>query len=533
MLNGRRPERGVVTALDPAEWETHWSANLRPIDAALAESIATVEASGHSASIFHAGPDAMVQVFSLPGKRRDAALAARLALEEQSGRALEGSPHAVSCIGADLEHDPPLTHFLGCADSETGARVIAEWAARAGLAVARIAPIEAGTLTSVARQALETGSAGVEVRLRLGEDGSALEASEGGSLRLLRPVDVDLAVLVEALTRPISRHDDQGGSVSLTHAEARTMLFEVGVPERDTVIDRERGLKGMDILPLLSPVLQRCVVQVRQTLRFGLDEDARAHARLRVEGPGSRIPGLAQLISEETGLPLDARPETGAEFDAPGHPDGDLMTAVRSIPADVNLVPGSVAQSLGERRMKLAIAAGIAIAFGAVAADATMTELAFRATRDELRQVSAGATEARELLELRAELDQQRGAIGAVMNAAKKTVGEPVSWSALLREIAACARPEIRIVELSAGRDGAGAVLTLRGYLVSPDETMPAPEGVSAFLDDLAASPLCASVSMGETQRSRLDRFGALQFSATIRPRTLPMTAFVSAEDAR
>ncbi|MEZ6211894.1 MAG: hypothetical protein R3B46_11690 [Phycisphaerales bacterium] len=122
------------------------------------------------------------------------------------------------------------------------------------------------------------------------------------------------------------------------------MLFEIGLPERDTVVDAARSIRGSDILALISPVLQRCVVQVRQTLRFGLDEGARTHARLRVEGPGSRIPGLAEMISEETGLPLDGVGETGAAFDAPGHPDGDLMTAVRSTPRDVNLVPGDVAR---------------------------------------------------------------------------------------------------------------------------------------------------------------------------------------------
>ena len=311
------------------------------------------------------------------------------------------------------------------------------------------------------------------------------------------------------------------------------MLFEVGVPDRDAVIDSSRSIRGSDILALISPVLQRCVVQVRQTLRFGLDEDARAHARLRLEGPGSRIPSLAEMIAEETGLQLDGAPETGAAFDAPGHQDGDLMTAVRATPNDVNLVPGAVAKCQNERRMKVMLAVGVAIAFGAIGIDTAMTEMAFRSTRDELKSVSSSAEEARRLLELRSEIEQQKGALGAVLTSAKAAVGERVVWSALLREIAAAAPRDIRIQELTAGRDGAGATLTMRAYLVSDDRSTPGPEGVRAFLETLGGSALCESVSMGETQRSMLEHRGALQFTATIRPRTLPMTVAVAEEETK
>lgn len=530
VLSGKQGERGIVTALDPSAWETAWGGGLRAFDSALGESVGAMDASGCSVSVFHAGPDAMVQMFSLPGKRNIAESAARLALSEHCGRVLEGTPHSVSFIGQDAEGDPSLTHFLGCSDGESSARMISDWIGRAGLVLSRIAPVEAGTLAALASAALERTATGVDVRLRIGEDGSALVASERGSIRMLRPVDVDLGVLVEAMTRSIVRDEGRGGTVALTHGEARQMLFEIGLPERDTVVDAARSIRGSDILALISPVLQRCIVQVRQTLRFGLDEGARTHARLRVEGPGSRIPGLAEMISEETGLPLDGVGETGAAFDAPGHPDGDLMTAVRSTPRDVNLVPGDVARCQRERRMKWTLAAGVAIAFGAIGIDASMTEMAFRGTRDELRRVSASAETAKSLLELRTDVEQEKGALGAVLASAKTAVGDRVAWSALLREIAAASPSDIKIQELTASRDGAGATLTMRAYLVSKDRTTPDPEGVRAFLETLGGSALCESVAMGETQRSMLEHRGALQFTATILPRTLPLTVTVAEE---
>lgn len=530
VLERHRPERGIVTALDPSAWDTAWGAGLRPLDDALMQSVLQMQAEGLDVSVFHAGPDAMVQMLGLPGKRGDARRAALLGLSEHCGRALAGCPHGVSLIGRDAEGDPALSHFITCADTEQSARALAEWADRAGLRAVRIAPVVAGTLTSLAREALGRGSTGVDVRVRIGEDGSALEASERGSIRMLRPVDVDLGVLVEALTRPISRDERHGESVRLTHEEARAILFGVGVPDREVVIDAARSIRGSDVLALLSPVLQRFVVQVRQSLRFGLDESARAHARLRIEGPGSRIPGLAGMIAKEAGLPLEGSPETGAAFDAPGHPDGDLMTALRCTPPDINLVPESVALSQGERRQKMALAAGVAIACGALGADAMLTEVTYRSVRRELSLVSADADEARGLLELRGEVERRRAGVGVVMGSARETLGDRVSWSALMREIAIAAPREIRLIDLSAGRDAGGPTLTLRAYLLSSGDSAPDPRGVQAFLEDLDASPLCAAVSMGEAQRSMLERRPALQFSAVIRPQPLPAVALTATE---
>lgn len=530
VLENNLDERGIVTVLDPSAWEIAWGAALRPLDEALAQSVSQMNAQGLEVSVFHAGPDSMVQMLSLPGRRADAQRAALLAMSEHCGRCLTGSPHAVSCLGRDAESDPALSHFIACADSESSARMIADWATRAGLTPRRILPVVAGTLASLAQEALARGSTGVEVRVRIGEDGSALEASERGSIRMLRPVDVDLGVLVEAMTRPISRDDQHDESIRLSHDEARAMLFDIGVPDRDRVIDASRKIRGSDILALLSPVLQRCVVQVRQTLRFGLDDDARAHARLRIEGPGSRIPGLAELISKETGLPLDIVPETGAAFDAPGHPDGDLMTAIRCAPKDANLVPQSIAFSQGERRKKLALVAGAVLAVGAIAADAAMTEMSYRSVRAELSGVSSDAQEAFTLLELDAQVQKRQSALGAVMQSARHTLGDRVSWAALMREVAATAPTEIRLIDLVAGRDASGPTLTIRAYLLSNDDTTPDPEGVRTFLARLDDSPLCAGVTMGEAQRSMMERRPALQFSAVIRPQPLPALVIADTE---
>ncbi len=529
LLCGGRAEGGVVTSLDAASWETAWSAALRPLDEALRASVETVNGRGLEATVLHAGPEALVQLFSYPGKRLQAQHAATLALGEQFGGPLAECPHAVSFVGADREGEPVQSHFIGCANTEHGARLVADWAVRAGLKIGRIAPVEAGTLASMAQRAVEGKDPGVLVSLRLGEDGSALGASDGGSLRMLRPVDVDMGVLVEAITRPIQT--EQGGaSVTLTHEEARAMLFEHGVPERAAVLDAGRGLRGSDLLPLLQPVLQRCVVQVRQTLRFGLDDGAKSHARLRVEGPGSRIPGLAALIAEETGLPLESAGGTGAGFDSPGYGEGDLMTALAALPRDVSLVPRAVAAAQRERKFKRMLAAGVALAGAAVGIDAAMTSAEYGATLGQIRAVSASAAEARSLLEARTAYESRRGALGAVKNAAGSLLGGGVPWSAVMREIALAAPTEIRIIELSTRREGGGSVLFLRGYLLSPDGSTPDPRGIGAFLNTLAESPLCASVSMGDTQRSMMESRGALQFSATVRCHELPLLALAGSE---
>ena len=53
------------------------------------------------------------------------------------------------------------------------------------------------------------------------------------------------------------------------------------------------GLAGTQVVPLLQPVLQRFIVELRQSLRFGLNDNDRANLSLFITGPGSAVKGLS------------------------------------------------------------------------------------------------------------------------------------------------------------------------------------------------------------------------------------------------
>ena len=72
-------------------------------------------------------------------------------------------------------------------------------------------------------------------------------------------------------------------------------------------------------MPQIQPVLQRYVVELRQSLRFGLPEEERDAIEISVSGPGSMIFGLPELIAWELKLKfsVDSQP-SGFDHKSPG-----------------------------------------------------------------------------------------------------------------------------------------------------------------------------------------------------------------------
>lgn len=511
---------------DESIWEGAWKDGLKALDVPLREAVAAlgVPVGGLEAVGFYHSPTAVAEVFSCAGGGRASADAALLALGEAAGFALDENPHDQCVLCVDPSRGTPAgtarqTHRLICADTDAGASAVTGWLERAGLRVKAIAPMPAAHIRSLIEEATSSGHEGATVMLRVGEHRSQLTASLGGRIRLVRHVSLDIHTLTRALTMPMTARTGNGMSeVQLSSDEARAVLFRVGIPERDTVIDAPRGLTGGAALPLLQPVLQRAVVEMRQSLRFGLEEPERATARLVVVGPGSAVPNLGEMLAAQLQL-------TAALPRCPGEHRTDLEEAgAQAGRLGINLLPYGTALEQGVRRVKMALLAGVACAAVYAGIEGGTTFAHTRALKQKIAALEGPTREAREFMEGKERLAARDGAMGALNRSLDRAVGVGAPWSAWLAELASMTPASVKLRDITMNGESGTAKCELRGVVRGING---ARADIGAFVARLEQSRLVSQVSLGGTQRAGGaadgNESGGVDFQASVTLLTVPL----------
>lgn len=522
LLRARKPVKSAAVELDPTEWAAAWTDRLRPLDAELRTLVKDLGASGLSAEVYHRGPDAIASIFSCPAAGRAAREAASLALSDQVPFDIGLNPSDVQVAIREPggRRRVARTHLLVAADRDATAAVVAEWAERGELKVARIAPIDAAHLLWLVQEVCAWKEERVRVLLRIGEHRSMLGAGKCGRLLVIRHVDFGVEQLVDALTRPVQPSGlvrQWNGlpqeEVRLSHAHARQLLASAGIPLPTQSVDEALGLRGSDVLPLVQALLQRCVVETKQAVRFGLEEEDRERAELAIAGPGARVQRLAEVLAGQMNLPLmplDTRAEGGEGVSE------DVIVAVEYGPR-LNLLPRDLERSFELRRVRRALWVGAGIAAGVAAVQSAIAWTGATAIEKKAMEMRPGAQAAEEALQRREELLAKQTATAALRQAVESCAGEHPQWAAALRELGNVTPEWVRLTEVVADADGSAAsrpTLELRGYAMAEAEGR-TPE-LQAYLAALRASPLVAELTLGMTQRTRMDRGEALQFSVMV-----------------
>lgn len=489
---GRLSNLHSVT-LDPAQWEEAWKQGLRPFDAALRAAVAGAGAPRLPVTVLHHSPTCVAELFSCPSPKRSAVQAAVLALSDNAGFPLDDNPYDAQAVAVDRSGEPRQTHTLIAAETDEAATAITQWADRAGLSVECVTPISGAHVRSLLNRTLHDTAEGSRVLIRLGESAGHISAGAGGRLKLLRRVSLDIATLVEALMLPLNiRAGESVKEVCLSRDEARALLFRFGVPERDQVLDEARALTGAAVLPVLQPVLQRAVVEIRQSLRFGLDEPERAAAHLVIVGPGASIPRLGEVMAAQLALPT-ALPTAQDEHLT------DLEDAARELARlRINLLPRRAAAETGSRRVRAALIAGSVLALVVGGTDAALTAMQVREARAGALSLRGATDQARRFLETHDRIAQQRAAIDAVLAAADKHAGLVPDWAAWLNELAAVTPGSVKLIDVSLQSEGSAPRCELRGVMTA-DAGRP---DIGKYVSALQSSPLVAQVGLGATQRA-------------------------------
>ncbi|MFN0132123.1 MAG: hypothetical protein ACKVW3_06285 [Phycisphaerales bacterium] len=486
-----------------------WPAVLDRLQGSLCEMVGDLDASGALSIVVYAAPSSVVGVFACAAKAGPGAAddAARLALAEAAGFSLDQNPWSLRRLAVDVGTSPsPQRHVLGVAEQEQVASALHTWATRAGLTVEGLVPIAASAVVLAAEEALSRAEAGACVVMRVGEHGSVIVAAANGALRLTRQLPIGVDSLVGAIAREIHAEPP----VTLSRDEATRVIASVGVPRPDQEIPGT-SLRGAALLPLLQPVLQRCVVEVRQSVRFGFEEKDRARAVLACSGAGGVVPRLGSVFAEQCGL-AEARIE---------HIE-DSLASIADMADPPFVLPGAARRMTQGRRVRQAMAAGFIAAGTLVAADGVMTHAALSGVEREIERLRSRHTQLTPTLNARdAAMTIGRGLASARQQIAS-TIGDAAAWDAVLAMLAQSTPETIRLASVTLSVEGQRLICRLDGHASGGADPGNA---LTAYLDGLSASPLVEACRLGATQRTEQPGGATLSFQMSLTVLALPTHA--------
>lgn len=506
---GSTYERTASRPIDLPAGEA-WEDAFRALVPELAALVAQLGISQSRVTVLYWSPSAATGVFSCArvAGRKECLAAARLALEERAGFSIESNPSSVMVLtddqptkGGQADH----RHSIGVADLEEAAKAVEETVRASGLIPVELVPIEVPPLVFCVRRVIEVSRSGVAVVLHVGRDCSTLAGAAYGRMRFVRTIAIGTESLVSRLTRDIPAADGGERSIVLEPASARELLMKWGIPAPEEIIDKASHLTGRSVLPLLQPVLQRCTVEIKQSLRFGFDEKERELVHLVGMGGGRTIPHLTEIIGEQCGMQqLACDPGSLAE----GPDDCWLRDPCRGI----NLLPKAAVA----RTERVALGRGICIGTGAalllMGAEATLTRMEFRHQEAENAAMTLRLESVGPALEMRRRLiDTEHGLVSAQQRRVAG-MGPHVSWESVLAMLSQETPDNIRLQEVQLVIEGGVPICRIRAE--TPLDQ--ASQSVKSYLERLTSVPIVSSCRLGATQRNDAALRPVQQFEMTL-----------------
>lgn len=516
----------VRLLVEPAEWVKGVAHLATPIG----EFVREHNAQGVPATVLYRSPTQAVDLVSLAlGSRSEACAAAQLGIFD----AVSYSPTSAVCeavvVGRDRSHGQPRQyHIVVAADRDDIIHAIVHMVEEAGLSFASATPRDATVLAKLAQSSLECAASSDKgsATLYIGDYSSHFLYASNGSLCFSRKVNLGVRSMAEVLARPFRLERREGsanvaaddGMIRLSEAEALAILLKHGLANRTARVHEELQLHCYDLLPLIQPMLQRSIVELRQSLRFGVPDEAREGVAITCTGPGSSVPGIAELISAELEVPVvrDAAMEVGVN---PDSGDTDCLlhfdASDASFCEEMNLQPAPMAQARRVSRLKRWMWTGAAAAIAVIAFDAvrfnvraaearrTAEALTSRAASDEALRATAKRlmTSMEQMKQLDQLIDQE--------------IGARVDFRAALHELSRITPRSVRYTNITFRRSQGVMAGSLSGFAVQASNDLQSTE-LRSLVEALRDSPLFANVVLGSVQFTSLGDRSGEQFETSL-----------------
>ncbi len=514
---GSRIARVEHSVLDASTWEAAWSSDLRPFDEALSRALGRLGVpAGARADIVFAAPTGVADVHTIPARGSAALQAAGLALREvlPSG-ASEGWQTDVRTLLEDGGR-PPRSHVMAMAERDETCETLAHWIRRTGLVPGRLLPLRSVVLMAAVRAARRESTSRRCAVIYLEEEGTVIVGREIEQTPFVRGIDFGFGTLSDALSRG-SRGLLTSGE-SLDRVRATEILFAAGFPKRGEMMDASIRLGSDAVMPLMQPVIQRYVMEIRHTLRFGFGEQEAASADLILCGPGSAIPGIAAVLASHLEVSVEIMPGEDAPVNIEARELSDASELMDQLPSFV--APTEDSRRVG-RHLRAAAVCGAAVGVVALVGSWTMTERSMRTivTRTveldpQISQVSGYRERVEEAREAVTKLVATRATL-------EHTLGKRSDWQAGFAAIAIAAGEGVELAEVSGGfasDESGAAMLTVRGN-VGPNRGAGevGTDALENFVRRLAQSPMVVSAQVVSSRSDGSGDAGDQQFTVAVR----------------
>jgi len=483
----------------------------------LADLVDRVDAHGLRATVVYSNQSACVGMHACPSSAGSvgAQSAARLAMAEAAGFPIDENPAQIRVCLKDRAGEPRV-HAIGIAETDENAQLIAEWLRSAGLRVCRLVPGLPAAMLLASRTVTEAGS-GTHVALYVGRRSSIVAGGAGGKLLFVRAMSSGFDQLVEALTRGIK--SDSGQQVVLDLDEAEALLAEVGIPRPDRPFDETRGLGAQAVLPLIQPALQRMILEIKQTLRFGMDAELRRDATLHLVGSAAHLPALGELIAEQCTLQLRRDAEAG-RVSAP-----DAITSFLEVKTPLGVVPTAVSSQRTVAGVQRALGVGAAIGFIVAAADGVDTHFAIQRLRATTSVMNERVEYARRITDVSTEVEGLRSKLVYSHREVHALTKSTTRWEAILALLSKETPASIRLSRIQLAHE-ATPVSRIRGEVRSLDEVS-ATTLLRNYMEAIQDAPIVSRCRIGFTNRDRVSP-GLQQFEVIIELEEVPRTGALS-----
>ncbi|MCH8985672.1 MAG: hypothetical protein IIB04_03550 [Acidobacteria bacterium] len=490
---------------------SHFTADAESLDSLLdrAKPKLVAFASSHSlkgakATVLYSSSSASFGVFSCPvstgmSKALDAAA---LALEEAADFPLADNPHSTTRLCTDTRQPSPdrpgsqMIHVFGLAESDAVAAQICQWVHDCGLRVQVIMPARAVSMLAAVEAAMTPASQYTRIVLHMSDDNTVLAAARNGSLRFVRTIGADASAFVNALTGDIKTSGAAGSTVRLTRSQAAALLFREGIPQSGREVDPAMGISANDVLPLLQPILQRCVIETKQSIRFGLTLDERDNALFAVTGVGARIPGLAELIARQTSIELD---------DGMSHDDGtgsslESYAALTDPPSGI--VSVSVRSHRRSRRLQIALAMGLCAGMLFLGTDAAMTHVKIKNSQLASQALEHRLASTRPVQQASQRLIHSEALLARTDRTFAHVTRGRAQWDAVLALFSMTASENVTFSRIHMSQDAGRPTCSLSGE-IRADSEQDARNEFASLIAALSNTPIVEHCSIASTVKDR------------------------------
>lgn len=468
---------------------TVWAKGVRSSAEALEAVVRELNLAGTWARVVYRSPTQAVDLASFDLRSGNQARGAAIlpCLESLSYAASSAVAEAV-VMGRDRGGDKRRWHIMVAADRIDVTRAIVEMVESTGLRFESATPIDAAVLAGLIRRALNYAGP-THGWLHFGKHSSFFVLGGEGRVRFQRSIGLGVETIVQSLTRPIRMPDEN--PIELDYETAKTIVHEHGIPENDEVLDSDRQLTRRHIMPQIQPVLQRYVVEVRQSLRFGLPESERDSIAITVTGPGSTIPGLTQLIAWELKLQFKPDPDyPDFDYQQPAGPGSELLQSMqdRRFLNCVNLQPTETANRRQVGQLRKWLWAGAAAAVAVVGFDALRLQSRVTELRGHEATLTSRMTELETLDKTHKKLLAALGALAELELTVATEVGARANLRAILQELSILTPKSVRLNSVRLSRENDFMVARIYGRASQVNAA--GQTELEPFIEALKASPI-------------------------------------------